>query len=76
MNHMTVDFKPAFHIIVTIISVAVNNSSDPNDLLERCTNDPRDCVLCVSIEIATIRIARDLLYSTDLLAIATIHHFD
>ena len=35
--------KPGFHIIVTIVWIAVNDSSvhsDPSDLLETCTNDP------------------------------------
>ena len=43
MNHMTVNLKPRFQIIVTIVWIAVNNSNDPRDLLERFTIDPRDC---------------------------------
>ena len=35
--------KPGFHIIVTIVWIAVNYPSDPSDLLETCTNDPNDC---------------------------------
>ena len=34
--------KPGFHIIVSIVWIAVNYSSDPSDLLETCTNDPND----------------------------------
>ena len=39
------ELKPGFHIIVTIVWIAVNDSShhsDHSDLLEICTNDPND----------------------------------
>ena len=34
--------KPGFHIIVAIVWIAVNDSSDPSDLMGTCTNDPGD----------------------------------
>ncbi len=33
---------PRFFIIVTIVWIAVNDSSDTGDLMETCTNDPND----------------------------------
>ena len=38
-------YKPGFHIIVTIVWITLNDSSDhsnPRDLLETRTNDPND----------------------------------
>ena len=51
-------FKPGFHTIATIVWIAVDDSSDPSDISERCANDPNDSK-------DQDRWDRTLLYSSD-----------
>ncbi len=68
---VSICLKPGFHIIVTIVWIAVNDSSDPNNpsnLMETCMNDP-------SNRNNQNRWDRNLFYSSDPPATATIEKY-